>query len=76
MEGYQKYKCYNTYKSIENAEKFLEKLNNPQEYNFEIDKNKNPFIHLIKKFPELKELTLVSNKIEDISPLFFCEFLF
>ena len=111
MEDYQKYKCYNTYKSIENAEKFLEKLNDHQ---IEITETKKPLIHLLKitsedtlknnvinfnnnirsivikdskskidlsifinkKFPELKELTLVSNKIEDISPLFSCEFPF
>ena len=28
MNNYEKYKCYNLYKSIENAKKFLEKINN------------------------------------------------
>ena len=28
MRNYEKYKCYNLYKSIENAKKFLEKINN------------------------------------------------
>ena len=28
MNNYKKYKCYNLYKSIENAKKFLEKINN------------------------------------------------
>ena len=112
METYQQFKCYNSYKSIENAEQFLEKLNYPIKHNFKIDTNEYPSINLIKitsaetlndkvinltnnivsinikksqvlielssfkdkKFPNLKELILVSNHIKDISPLFSCEF--
>ena len=48
MESYQQFKCYNSYKSIENAELFLEKLNYPRKYNFKIEKNKYPPINLIK----------------------------
>ena len=48
MESYQQFKCYNSYKSIENAELFLEKINNPNKYNFQIDKNTYPSINYIK----------------------------
>ena len=112
MENFQEYKCYNLYKSIENAETFLKRINDD---NFKFDDSKYTFINLLKitsekrfdkkiedfyqkiisikikqcdksinlssfenkKFINLKELTLVSNKcnnIYDISPLFSCEF--
>ena len=112
METYQKYKCYNSYKSLENAELFLEKINNPSKYNFCFDEEKYDTIKLIKitssdslndsiekftndilaiiikgsnstidlsafkdkKFPNLKDLSLVSDHIKDISALFSCEF--
>ena len=112
MESYQQFKCYNSYKSIENAELFLEKINNPNKYNFKIDENKYPSVNYIKItsvdllndnitnfsdkimsiiikesskpielsafkniiFPNLKQLILVKDKIQDISPFFSCEF--
>ena len=109
IENYPDYKCYNLYKSIENAEIFLRKIN---EKEFKIDNSEYPLINLLKitsnkeftknikdfsekiisihivvcktaidlsmfknkKFLNLKELTLVSDKIEDISTLHYCEF--
>ena len=109
IENFQLYKCYNLYKSLENAEVFLIKIN---DINFKIDNNEYPYIKLLKiksdegfnkniidfsqkivsiniiecegridlssfkniRFLNLKELTLLSDKCNDISPLFSCEF--
>ena len=109
MENFQEYKCYNLYKSIENAEIFLKKIN---DINFKIDDKEYSFIHLLKitsdkdfdkniedfyqiivsisikhckrgidlssfknkNFLNLKELTLDNNNINNIYPLFSCEF--
>ena len=109
IEDYPTNKCYNSYKSLENAEKFLIKLN---DLNFNFNKIKYPYSKLIKiikekelnnnvtnfweniisinikesevkidltkfknkNFKNLKELVLEKDKIDDISPLFSCEF--
>ena len=109
IEDYPTNKCYNSYKSLENAEKFLIKINN---LNFNFNKIKYPYSKLIKiinekqlnnnvtnfweniisinikesevkidltefknkNFKNLKELVLEKDKIDDISPLFSCEF--
>ena len=63
MESYQHFKCYNSYKSIENAELFLEKLNNPIKYNFKIDNNKYPSVNYIK----ITSVDLLNDNITNCS---------
>ena len=105
LNFYPQYKCYNFYRTIENAEKFLEKIKNnfifgkhedfiflrkiTSEKNLEQIKDFSDIISINikysqfpidlaifkdKKFPYLKTLKLVGTKIDNILPLFSCEF--
>ena len=49
IENYQKYKNYNSLKSIENAEKFLKKILVPEKNNFKFSKKKGNCIKKIKQ---------------------------
>ena len=66
MNNYEKYKCYNLYKSIENAKKFLEKINNNKSNleTFQIGYKKKLKINGEE---ELISLIHFSNEISSIS---------
>ena len=68
MNNYENYKCYNLYKSIENAKKFLEKINNNESYfeTFQVDYKSNLKIDSEEELSShiyfhLKYLRLISN---------------
>lgn len=48
MENFQQSQCYNLYKSIENAEIFLKKINDNENDNFIFDDKDYPYLNLIK----------------------------
>ena len=52
IEHYRKYKNYNSYESIKNAEIFMEKIINPDKYNFRPNLKKGKYIRLMKQTSE------------------------
>ena len=58
MHFYQEYMCYNFYQSIENAEIFLEKVNDDSEFG---EHNKYFYLRTIKLIENLKQIKDFSN---------------
>ena len=61
MENYNQNKCYNSYKSIENFEKFLEKRKDSLGFNFKLNTKKYPYIKLIKITSEKELYSNIKN---------------
>ena len=70
IENYKKYKNYYSVKSIENAEKFLIKIINQEEYNFKFSTEKGKYINLKRQTSAENFETNIkhhSEQIRDIS---------